>query len=200
MLFLQSCEGPSVTFDEPQPADTENLNAFPEKLQGQYENMSNNSTLQIDKTTISKIYDYDIKTSIKQLDSTCKLINDTLIDLETREKAPVKKDGDTLLAHIHSIDTLFSISQTNILKKFKGYYFANSTYGKGDWVVKKLAIHKGELRINSISEKEDIDKLKSISESDIDSVPYQFHPTKRQFKKFLKAEGFSDTEVFEKIK
>lgn len=197
---LFACE-PSVTFNEPQPTGTNNINKFPDRLNGQYLSVADSSTLLIDDKIIQRIYDYDYKFHPNELDSTSKIVGDKVIDLETNEKYEVKPAGDSLLTHIHRIDTLFQMNYDNVVRKFKGYYFLNTRYDKESWVVKKIKLSKGQLVISSISTKLDIDNLKEITESSQDTVPpYRFSATKKQFKKFVKSDGFSDNEVFVKQK
>jgi hypothetical protein len=63
-----------------------------------------------------------------------------------------------------------------------------------------MNLSKGQLII-SISTKEDIENLKGINETAKDSVAnYNFAATKRQFKKFVKNDGFGDSETFMKLK
>lgn len=196
---LLACE-PPVTFDEPQPSNTNTLSLFPRRFQGQFQSTTDNSLLKITDKMISRIYDLDIIEHINQLDSNYRLVADTLINTMTKEKTIIKRKGDSIVQHIHYIDTLFLISESNILKKFKGYCFLNFRYNKSNWQVIKLGLNKSKLSIGHILTKEDIDKLKQISESTLDSLPYQFKPTKRQFKKFVKMDGFSNTETFLKVK
>src|SRR5690606_16120241 len=85
LTSLLACE-PPVTFNEPQPADTDNLSKFPKRLQGQYLSLADNSTLSISDKLIQRTYDYDYKVHQNQLDSTFRLSGDTIIDLETNEK------------------------------------------------------------------------------------------------------------------
>ncbi|MCC6722614.1 MAG: hypothetical protein IT243_10475 [Bacteroidia bacterium] len=196
MTSLSACE-PPVTFDEPQPTDTDNLSKFPNRLQAQYLSLADNSTLLISDKLIQRIYDYDYKVHPNQLDSTSRLVGDTVIDLKTNERTLIKHDGDSLVTHIHYIDTLFLMNYDNVVRKFKGYYFLNTRYDKESWEVKKIQLSKGQLVISSISTKLDLDNLKEITETTQDTVPpYKFTATKKQFKKFVKADGFSDSETF----
>ena len=196
LTSLSACE-PPVTFNEPQPTDTENLSKFPKRLHGQYCSLADNSTLSISEKLILRTYDYDYKVHPNQLDSTSRLLGDTIIDLTTNEKTVVKRDGDSLITHIHYIDTLFQMDYDNVVRKFKGYYFLNTRYDKTSWEVKKIQLVKGQLVISSISTKEDIENLKEITETATDTIPpYKFTATKKQFKKFIKNDGFSDNETF----
>ena len=196
LTSLFSCE-PPVTFNEPQPTDTDNLSKFPNRLQGQYLSLADNSTLVIGDKLIQRIYDFDQKIHPSQLDSNSRLSGDTIINLTTNTREVVKRDGDSLVTHIHYIDTLFQMDYDNVVRKFKGYYFLNKRYDKESWDVKKIELSKGQLVVSSISTKQDIENLKTITESTQDTVaPYKFATTKKQFKEFIKNNGFSDSETF----
>lgn len=195
LFSLAACE-PPVTFTEPQPAGTDALDKFPGRIQGSYRSTDDNSVLSVTANGLYRIYDLDVKLHMNQLDSGVVLSGDTLIS--DNERTIVRREGDSLSYHFYSKDTLFEISDGNILKKFKGYFFLNTPYDKSSWAVKKLALSKGKLSISKISMKEDIAMLKEITESTQDTIPYKFAVTKKQFRKFVKRDGFSDMEVFEK--
>lgn len=196
LTSLFSC-GPPVTFKEPQPTDNDNLSKFPNRLQGQYLSLADNSILVIGDKLIQRIYDFDLKFHPSQLDSNSRLSGDTIINLTTNTREVVKRDGDSLVTHIHYIDTLFQMDYDNVVRKFKGYYFLNTRYDKESWVVKKIELSKGQLVFSSISTKEDIENLKTITESTQDTVaPNKFATTKKQFKEFIKNGGFTDSETF----
>lgn len=196
LTSLFSCK-PPVTFNEPQPTDTHNLSKFPNRLQGQYLSLADNSTLVIGDKLIQRIYDFDQKIHPSQLDSNSRLSGDTIINLMTNTREVVKREGDSLVTHIHYIDTLFQMDYDNVVRKFKGYYFLNKRYDKESWEVKKIELSKGQLVVSSISTKQDIENLKTITESTQDTVaPYKFATTKKQFKEFIKNDGFTDSETF----
>jgi len=195
-ISLIACE-PPVTFNEPQPTDTDNLSKFPNRLKGKYTSLSDNSTLSVTDKLIQRIYDYDYKFHPNQLDSNSRLASDSIVNLITNEITLVKREGDSLLTHIFYIDTLFQMNYENVVRKFKGYYFLNTRYNKESWEVKKISLSRGQLIISSISAQLDLDNLKEITETTFDSVPpYKFTATKRQFKQFIKNKGFSEIETF----
>ncbi|MFN3757271.1 MAG: hypothetical protein ACK4RM_09975 [Flavobacterium sp.] len=68
------------------------------------------------------------------------------------------------------------------------YYFLNkSSDASDDWEALKLSLHKGVLRMNSISTQSEIDLLEEITVSAKDSSPpFIVNPTKKQFKEFIK--------------
>jgi hypothetical protein len=197
---LFACD-PPVTFNEPQPVDTDNLSKFPKRLQGKYLSLSDSSFLVVNEKLIQRIYDLDQMMHTNQLDSNSQLSGDTLINLVNNSKEVVKRNGDSIITHVHYIDTLFQINYDNVVRKFKGYYFLNKRYDKESWEVQKMKLSKGKLMISSISDKNDIESLKTITESSEDTVaPYNFTASKKQFKEFLKNNGFSDSETFVKLK
>jgi hypothetical protein len=200
LTSLVACE-PPVTFTEPQPADTDNLSNFPNKLQGAYLSLSDSSTISINDKLIQRTYDFNYKIHPNQLDSTARLSGDTLINVQTNKRELIKRDGDSLRIHIHNVDTLFQMDYDNVVKKYKGYYFLNTRYDRTSWSVEKVHLTKDQLIISSISTKEDIEDLKEITETTQDTVSnYNFTATKRQFKKFVKNDGFSDSEIFMRLK
>jgi len=198
LTTLFACEAP-VTFNEPQPTDIDNLSKLPKRLQGRYLNFEDNSTLLVSDKLIQRVYDYDYKFHSNQLDSTEQIHGDTIIDIKTKEKTLIKHDGDSLITHIHYIDTLFKMDNDNVVRKFKGYYFINQRSDKTSWEVKKIQLTKGQLILSRISTKSEIENLEELTETPRDTVStYEFTVKKKQFKEFIKNEGFSDSEVFVK--
>jgi hypothetical protein len=199
LMNVIACQ-PPVTFTEPQPSKTKNIAAFPLRLQGNYVGVDDQSTLLISEKLIQQIYDFDEKIHQNQLDSNYKLIKDTIINSVTNEKRMFKRLGDSLLTHVHYIDTVFQMDDDNVVRKFKGHYFLNMRYESDSWEVKQLSLSKGQLSINRISTEKDIENLQTITESPQDSVPpYTFTATKKQFKQFVQSDGFSTGELFIRI-
>lgn len=196
--ILFACQ-PPVAFDKPQPADVDKISGFPKRIQGKYLSNQDNSVLQVSSDALIRIYDYEQKIYISQLDSNFQLIGDSLFDLRTNKGEIVRIEGDSLVQQMHETDTLFRIDELNVLKKFKGYYFANIYIVPQSWQVKKLEFSRKSLIISDISVKEDLAQLKEITETTQDTVPYVFSPTRREFKTFVRNDGFRDSEEFTKI-
>lgn len=197
---LFACQ-PPVTFSEPQPTDTDNLSKFPKRLQGQYLNLDDSSTLLVGDKVIRRVYDYTFKVHPNQFDSTSKLVGDSIVDLDTHERFRVKLVGDSLVGHRQLVDTLFRLSYDNVVRKMKGYYFLNTRTDNASWVVQTLQLRKGLLVVSSISAKEDIDKLKALTEIPQDTLlHYKVTITKKQMKEFVRNGGFADRERYVKVK
>ncbi len=198
VLMLDSCE-PAATFDKPQPDNVKSLTAFPESLQGKYLAADQGSVVTITDKLVTRHYDFDFKERKDSLGSSYKLVGDTLIDQESGTKEKVLVKGDTVIQHANWIDTLFNISADNVLKRFKGYYFLNNRYGDNSWEVKKISLKRGVLTVGSISDKDDIEKLKEITETTADTTSTHFTLTRRQFKRFVRQDGFGEEETFTRM-
>lgn len=200
LAALASC-GSVVTFNSPQPAGSDDLPGFPKRLQGCYLSLADNSVLCITDQLIQRTYDYEYKAHPLQLDSTTRIFGDTMIESVSNKKTIIRHEGDSLLIPIHVIDTLFQCSDTDVLRKLKGYYFLNTYYGNESWEVQKLQLSRGELIISSVAPGPDIDNLREITETPQDTVPTtHFTVTKKQFKEFVRKGGFSEGERFVRIK
>jgi len=199
-IFLLSCGGPGVTFEHPQPLDVSDMYEFPKKLWGKYMSMQDSSVITISDRVISRAFNMKLIACKKDLDTTaCYLKNDTLYGRKNKEKQFVVNIHDTLYIPYHLQDTLFTISDKHLLRKYKGYYFLNMLYGES-WEVQKLEYSRGKLCLCSISNKEEIENLRAITEAGNDSARFQFDPDKKQFHKFLKSKGFSSREEFVRIR
>jgi hypothetical protein len=198
--LIISCDGPAVTFEHPQPIDASDQPRFPKNVTGQYLSLLDSSVITITNMAITRGFNIKYIMCKKELDTMkqCTLIKDTLYNARTREKICVININDSLYSPYHLQDTLFCISDKHLLRKDKGYYFLNMQYRSG-WEVQKLEYGKTKLSICSISDLQEIEDLKEITESTGDSV-VQFDPDKKQLRKFIKSKGFGKKEEFVKLR
>ena len=199
-LLLISCKEPLVQFSETQPENSRSLKFFPNKLIGNYYDSENEIDLEITNSMIIKKSTLKDTFNVKVLSEVEVLKGNTLVNTKTFEKTFVKKLNDTLFTNVLFKDTIFSINKENVLKKMKGYYFLNIKHSENNWVVKKLYLKNGLLNLNDISTKEEIEMLEEITETKKDSSEtFVIKPTKKQFRAFVKKNGFSKGEVYIKI-
>jgi hypothetical protein len=197
-FILQSCE-PAATFDKPQPDNVKALASFPERLHGRYLAADQASIVTITDNLITRHYEYDHKKLKDSLGAAYKIIGDSLLNVTEGTKEKILLQGDSIILHANWQDTLFMITDYTALKKFKGYYFLNIRYDDSVWEVKKLFLKKGVLTVSSISDKADIEKLKEITETAADTTTITFSLTKRQFKEFVRQDGFGEQETFTRM-
>ena len=198
-LFACSTEEPPVTFNEPQPAETSNLSKFPNKLQGNYLSLNDNSLLMISDKLIQRVTTIDQIFHRSELDSNSRLSGDTIIDLKTNSRIVLKRTGDTLHYHGQRIDTLFQIGNTNILRKQNNNLFLSTKHDDESWIIQKINISDDQLLISNISLEMDKESLKTITKLTQDTIPpFKFAATKKQFTNFINSGGFKATERFVK--
>jgi len=196
LIGITSCN-PPVTFTEPQPTNKANLSKFPERMCGEYQSTTDQSILSIHENIIERTYDFTITTHSNQLDSGSIISGDSIINPATHEITMFKREGDSLIVHVHAIDTMFQLSDNNILRAFKGYYFLNLRYNDLDWEVQKVKLSGSKLMISKINSPLDPENLEVVKNHAQDtSSPYRVTMTQKEFKHFLKNEGFNDTETF----
>ena len=197
-LCFISCKEPIVSFEVTQPENVKEQKEFPKKLIGIYYNLENDTELIIRKYFILKKILIKDTLKISELDKNEIIKNDTLYKLNTNEKYKIIKIDDTLFSNYIFSDTVFNLKKTDVLKKFKGYYFLNKSIKEtGFWEVEKLNLTKGILNINGIETENEISLLENITESKKDTVkPFTIKPTKKQFKEFIKKNGFSNGEIY----
>jgi len=191
---LIACE-PLATFEKPQPNNTKNVSRLPEKVVGTYRNADGDEWIFITKQSVIRETKYEEKTHKKDLDSAVVLQGNFLLDLETQNKTSIRLIGDSVVQHFSYSDTLLNISAGDVLKKFKGQYFLNQRYGPNRWGVTSLAFRKGLLNVRTIETPEELEKLKGITNTTSDSCLI-FDSTKKQFRQFMKQNGFGSEAIF----
>lgn len=183
VLIVFSCKKPLANFTEPQPANTKNLSSFPKKIIGNYHNYENNADLIIENQTVllrNHFQDTLNKSALtelqKQTEITSSLLNDSLF-----------------IAKYTLTDTLFDVSKGDIIRKWKGHYFLNAQNQENNWEVQKLTYKNQIVSINDITEEESLLKLDEITDTPNDTIrPKTYTVTKKQFKEFVKQNGFSE--------
>ena len=184
----------NIVFTSPQPEGERELREFPARLLGEYSSGQANQVLSIHRDGIFLHQNYPGKTHIKELDSTCVLIGDSLLREKGSSDIPIRRVGDSLYFHLSYTDTLFKINADHILRKAKNYYILNSRQEEG-WLVSRLEKKNKLLTWCYIDDKE-AGLLKKLSDHYIDSVPYQFRISTSKFKEFIKSDGFKNADTF----
>jgi hypothetical protein len=198
LLLLFSCKESLVTFEVPQPENSQILKEFPKRVMGTYYDLENNAELQIEKYIIRKLLFFQDTINVSQLDKNEIIVGDTLYILKTKEKFKITKINDTLFANYTLTDTIFQIGENGTLKKYKGNFFLNKKLENLEfWEVEMLSIKNGVLQLKGIKTENEIALLEEITETKKDTIkPFTVKPTKRQFKEFIKKNGFTDGETY----
>lgn len=200
VLILFSCkeavESPTIIFEEPLPENGKNIH-FPKKLLGDYKNEDSTILTILQDKIIKKTVFHDtigrqLKINLEKNDS----LNYYFSDLTFTKLA------DTLFLMKNSkIDTIFNLKKGDILRKLKGHYIMNYKYHE-NYYIKKLTYKNGFVNIQPIDSIEILNQLEIMTEVVNDSIgiPLKAFPTKNQFKRLIKSEGFNRGETYLKFK
>jgi hypothetical protein len=200
LLFFMACE-PPVLFKVPQPEGVANLSTIPNKIHGKYLSLADSSFLLVSDYLMIRYSNWIYAVQENKLDSNLFIKGSNIIDKETDESFPFEKFDDSLRIHVKFSDTIFNINSGDIVRKFKGYYFLNKKFDNAYWTVNKLDYSRNSILISEISNKEEIALLDQFTEEVADSLnPNIYIPTKREFKDFIKNDGFSKSEKFIRLK
>ena len=135
-----------------------------------------------------------------ELDSLYQIINDsTILNRDTHEESRISILRDTVTGYIDVHDTLFRISEYNVLRSFKGLYFLNKDYF-GSWEVQMMKVDNRHLTLSEIPSIEGMDKLKKISSVAVDSASGEVTLSNEDFREFVRKGGFYNTAEFVRIR
>ncbi|MBX7180668.1 MAG: hypothetical protein K1X82_01025 [Bacteroidia bacterium] len=195
--FWIGCEAP-VSFVEPQPQGEPDLPEFPKVLRGNYLSEDQASVLTIGSTVMYRTYDYDEVLAPDSLNASTG--KDTVMRIKAGGFELTSTRKDSTLNHVHYVDTLVVLSENQVLRKLKGYYFISTLLETDTWEVNMLELSRGNLSLGSISSRRELEELKEFAATPGDTAPVRVKLTRKQFKDFVKKDGFSYGETFKKIR
>src|SRR5690606_40912 len=103
----------------------------------------------------------------------------------------------TLSLHDALPISVFTLSNQQVLRKWKGHYFLNSQQENKLWEVKKLTYKNNIVSVSNIVSEEAIAQLDQLTETATDSIrPKTYTLNKKQFKQFVKENGFSESNAY----
>lgn len=194
-LFLISCT-PEVKFEKPQPLGKRNLKEFPKKYRGKYINLIDSSILIINSKIIIREW-RQFTTILKdslfaELDTIFE--KDTVIKLSENWLINVKFNGDSAKIKSKREHVVFSITDKNKLRKYKGYLFLNNYLYENAWDVEVLKKNNGSLMFEKLVYASEIDSLieivnvEMLTDTLTDEVrEYLLKPKRRELRQILKA-------------
>jgi len=185
--LLVSCKESIANFADAQPTNTKDQSAFPKKMIGTYRNYETDTDLIIEKELIlSKKY---VRDTLSEKD---------LLKIQQEiDITSVKLNDSIFIANYNVTDTIFNLQQNDILRKLKGYYFLNIANEDENWNVTKLKFKNNIVSLNDIRTEEEINTLAELTETVVDTIrPATFKLSKKQFRKFVKQNGFTEGSVY----
>ena len=209
VILCCSCVEKSVDFLEPQPANTKNIKQFSPELMGIYESLEGDSKMEIQKTCIIESGNYDIKLSKAELDTSKEFIlkDNILFSTADNTQIAVQQRNDSVFGLVPWTDTAFLISQSNLLRKLKGYYFLNEYTSDTVWKVVRMKLEDKVLLMATMNKKKEADEIKKyttlyyVAMNNDTITSYKLKPSKKEFKKMVDSKLlFTDQQKFIKVK
>jgi len=206
-LFFGGCMV-EPTFTGPQPINEADRTNFKRKYQGQYWCIKDSSRLLISETNIVQHWEIDFSISKVEVDTTegLEYRNGKLYLDAPKDTIDAEIQGDSIVGTYQYAKTLFEISDSCLLRKFKGRYFLNTMNAERDWSVKILELSsRHDLSISRIAGVEQISALAELTEVNTttndqgDTVEYRLSPTRRELRSILKSSGFNAGTKFRKL-
>lgn len=193
LVFLLGC-GPYIWFKVPQPQGRENLKTFPQDIQGQYSSAIDTVMIHIGKDKIVREYrEKLLMTKIEFREETGDTISeDTSFTFTDNWEITIKSFGDSVKIFSKKDDELFNISERQILREYKGYYFLNYKDTNDYWKVKILKLEADTLEFDFILRADDMQRIRNITKVEVkkdsseESSKYYLNPTRRELKKILR--------------
>ncbi len=155
VLFMCACNTPAkhyVQFKEPQPLNVQVENKISKKWRGTYDAIKSNKQLVIDEQRFvlnSFLHLQGNRSEFELPDSLHNAADSILLHVLKKEYDFVYLEKDTFYMTNVGRDTLFEISDHQILKKMKRRYFLNSSYEQ-NWLVKCIEKHGDSLFFGTI--------------------------------------------------
>ena len=190
LIFLYACKKNLAQFSTPQPAEIKNIKSFPTFLTGRFKNDENHTELEIFQDQMVQAISFN---------DTVSSAEKTALEKEKNIQISVLNDS-LYLASYQIKDTLFDLKRGDVLKKWKGRYFLNQQTPNQTWEVTQLYYRKNSIALSDISDSENIEKAQNLTETTEDTLPVKtHHVNKKEFKKFIEENGFSNTQIFQRI-
>lgn len=186
-VLLVSCKESIANFTDVQPVNKTNLKSFPKKMQGVYHNAAFHTDLTIENQIV--LLTTHFNDTINTAD---------LQQLSSEIKVDAQPLNDSLFIATYAVtDTVFTLSNQQVLRKWKGHYFLNSQQENKLWEVKKLTYKNNIVSVSNIVSEEAIAQLDQLTETATDSIrPKTYTLNKKQFKQFVKENGFSESNAY----
>jgi ribosomal protein S24E len=153
---------PPVVFGGPQPENAEPLASVPPEYQGIYWCQADSASLYISSRTFMKQKEFLVKLTREDIDSNPDLAlrEGRLVLTQWGSTFPIREKSDTILSHVYLYDTIFAISDEQVLKSYRGHLVLNTKLDENAWLVLVASLQGG--RTLSLSRAEIPDNMASL--------------------------------------
>lgn len=207
-LILIACE-PNVVFEEALPPEIDAIDQIPEVFQGAFMCDSDSSRIYVDAfLAIHESY-YKFYTTVEKVRETenCSIVAGGLYLPGRKSCIPFEYiSEDSIMAKIYEQDTLFSFSDIEVAKTYKGRLFLNRQNERGHWITWMLSPESdGSMLLELIDvpdKKKSIDEISQVihtRKTKKDKIQYIIKPSLVEFDKILKKGYTTECELLHPI-
>jgi hypothetical protein len=219
IVLLTSC-APLICFESAQPKGIGPEKEFSEEIQGKYlsVNISHTEGTETDSCwlniykTMAVLYENNSTLLTMSLNDFNQQIKDTSKRIDTLNcKVVFRSDSVFIEYSKEKEDTVFMISDVNVLKKWQGKFYLNvKADNESQWILYQLDLNYNTLWVNTVNDTTDLAWLKQHSSYRIiKDAPdttgkenikcYVFNPTKNEFKDFIVLGGLRNRQKFTRL-
>lgn len=206
-LLFTACT-PPVVFTEPQPDVIQEEEQFDPAYQGVYFCTGDSSIVRVNRRVIWKERLLQLNTTIKDIEETdgVYLDGDILYIEETNTPVPIEYlDEERITGELLLSDTLFEISNKQVLKNYRGHQILSTKMSNRNWAVQILSKDEsGNLSLWTTKLPEDLESLEMITPvEDISTDDVQrlrISPNIAEFRKLMESKLiFEACDYFERM-
>ena len=208
-LFIIGCE-PGLVYENAVPPGLDNLTEIPELYQGSFVCITDSTHVYVTDKAIIEEYYHQFVTSIDKIDESgnCVIVGRGIHFKDQQVCVPFEYISDRLVTgKIYKVDTLFSISEKQVLRSYKGHLFFNYQMPQGNWVATMLTpTDNAGFKFRLLDMKEDVSQIKAASthvatrELKDDKTQYVINPTLVEFDKIMEAPNQVACEEFIRLR
>lgn len=204
-ILIVAC-GPQVKFVQPQPRDGKNLSQIPIEFRGKYINISDSSGLTVDSVRVVAMWishEFIHKDSIAALEKDLNITIQRDTQLILSHKRPdwlssgvnvvIKFVDDSVRVDALAESILFEISDSQLVRKYRGCCFLNTLSENGLWLVKVLQLCGRNLKFGDLLDADQVQRMNHLTRvpGTVDSLSgkpqeYYLNPTRRELRRILK--------------
>lgn len=219
-LVFVACEEQYVQFESPQPLGVKASEMFEESIHGIYKacDDSINQQLFISNQLIYTFNEEHVTVHRKDLELDSGVVIDVYNDqaltkyidsLFSEEKLEAEGvtlnfelEGDTIVVDYIDRDTVFQLSEKQVLKKYKKSFFLNTQKAVDNWKVKRLSIEGDSLFFWKLTPSDTLLQYDFVTKHAIEDTAsnkthyYKAKPDKNDFRKLLKEKAFTRSSCY----
>ena len=198
-----------IYFEEPQPKNEKDQQRFKNRFLGTWLNLADSSILYVSHNMLVTEKSINFVVLKKELDSMpdFKIKNDSIFGGDFGNGTKIRSSHDSIFTTFVIKDTIFNISNDQLLRFFKGNYFLNHRVGEKQWMVEKMSLNgRNNLNISELllSEKDSLKNFTEVKEvpksSDSTIVDYYIKPSRKELKNYVRDGGFREKNEYIRIK